>query len=221
MCSRRCGRGYKHRTVFCQSGLHTMTSSNCDVTIKPKSRQRCVVRKCRFKKFYWQWNSWGQCSQSCDEGVKRRQLKCTYKSSTGKVYHVRSKRCKRLKKPKNWKANRTATCLVRECPPLTTTTTTTATVRPTTTTTTTRPTTTTSTTTELLRRIKVSINEDRGAALQTSLTESSWITGNWQQCSVSCGGGFQMRIVRCLLFGRPRPSAGPEKSPRFEKRATR
>jgi len=209
-CSRRCGRGYKHRTVFCQSGLHTMTSSNCDVTIKPKSRQRCVVRKCRFKKFYWQWNSWGQCSQSCDEGVKRRQLKCTYKSSTGKVYHVRSKRCKRLKKPKNWKANRTATCLVRECPPLTTTTTTTVatttttTVRPTTTTTTTtRPTTTTSTTTELLRRIKVSINEDRGAALQTSLTESSWITGNWQQCSVSCGGGFQMRIVRCLLFGRP------------------
>lgn len=44
----------------------------------------------------------------------------------------------------------------------------------------------------------------RGAELQSSiLAQASWISGNWQQCSKTCGGGLQMRIVRCLFFGRP------------------
>ena len=106
-----------------------------------------------------------QCSKSCGEGIKRRQLKCTYKSRSGKIYHVRSKRCKRIKKPDDWKADRTATCLVRSC--LTT-------VAMTTT-----PTpTTVRTTSERLRRIEVN---ERESALQTGLTEAGWITGNWQQ----------------------------------------
>jgi len=83
-------------------------------------------------------------------------------------------------------------------------------------TTTPTPTTTTTvmTTSERIRRIEVN---GRGSALQTSLTEASWITGNWQQCSVTCGGGYQMRIVRCLLFGRPSIKCRPGQKPDIRK----
>ena len=68
-----------------------------------------------------------------------------------------------------WKAERTAACLVKSCP---------TTVAMTTTPTPTTTTTTVMTTSERIRRIEVN---GRGSALQTSLTEASWITGNWQQ----------------------------------------
>ncbi|KAJ8417741.1 hypothetical protein AAFF_G00225840 [Aldrovandia affinis] len=40
-----------------------------------------------------------------------------------------------------------------------------------------------------------------------------WYTSPWQQCSVSCGGGVQVRSVQCLREGRPAAGCRPYQRP--------
>ncbi|XP_061101201.1 A disintegrin and metalloproteinase with thrombospondin motifs 18-like [Conger conger] len=40
-----------------------------------------------------------------------------------------------------------------------------------------------------------------------------WYTSPWQQCSVSCGGGVQVRSVQCLREGRPTAGCQPSERP--------
>uniref|UniRef100_A0A8C4V0K3 ADAM metallopeptidase with thrombospondin type 1 motif 9 n=1 Tax=Falco tinnunculus TaxID=100819 RepID=A0A8C4V0K3_FALTI len=72
-CSVSCGRGQKHRSVYCLSkeGRH-VEEDYCKHLAKPNMQKKCRGGRCP----KWKAGDWGQCSASCGRGVQRRAVQC-------------------------------------------------------------------------------------------------------------------------------------------------
>uniref|UniRef100_A0A8B9M1H9 ADAM metallopeptidase with thrombospondin type 1 motif 9 n=1 Tax=Accipiter nisus TaxID=211598 RepID=A0A8B9M1H9_9AVES len=72
-CSVSCGRGQKHRSVYCLSkeGRH-VEEDYCKHLAKPNVQKKCRGGRCP----KWKAGDWGQCSVSCGQGVQRRTVRC-------------------------------------------------------------------------------------------------------------------------------------------------
>ncbi|EGV97729.1 A disintegrin and metalloproteinase with thrombospondin motifs 9 [Cricetulus griseus] len=71
-CLVTCGKGHKHRQVWCQFGEDRLSDRMCDPEVKPESMQTCQQPECAA----WQAGPWGQCSVTCGQGYQLRAVKC-------------------------------------------------------------------------------------------------------------------------------------------------
>ncbi|KAF3829001.1 hypothetical protein GH733_003265 [Mirounga leonina] len=71
-CLVTCGKGHKHRQVWCQFGEDRLNDRICDPASKPASMQTCQQPECAS----WQAGPWGQCSVTCGQGYQLRAVKC-------------------------------------------------------------------------------------------------------------------------------------------------
>ncbi|KAH0517467.1 A disintegrin and metalloproteinase with thrombospondin motifs 9 [Microtus ochrogaster] len=71
-CLVTCGKGQKHRQVWCQFGEDRLSDRMCDPEVKPESRQTCQQPECAA----WQAGPWGQCSATCGKGTRMRYVSC-------------------------------------------------------------------------------------------------------------------------------------------------
>ncbi|XP_039260458.2 A disintegrin and metalloproteinase with thrombospondin motifs 18-like [Styela clava] len=178
-CSKTCGRGIRTRPVSCRSGMRKVPENRCDKARKPHYRQTCLVAYCRRKQFQWFITAWRRCSVTCGEGQQTRQLKCSYKDRTGRYKSVNARKCGHAKKPN---LSLVRTCSKRACPTITT-----------------LPETASQPTTSQPRRMT---SPSRHVTHQHhKVLSGKWISSSWRQCSVSCGGGRQVRTVKCMLGG--------------------
>ncbi|KAK0098756.1 hypothetical protein PV326_004035 [Microctonus aethiopoides] len=106
-CDAKCGAGYQHRQVRCQSlrggGL---PDEKCNAMKRPEHVKRCWKMPCTTSHINnsnsksvnlhkWRTSNWTPCSKSCGGGIKTRRVECTFK--TGNIEHVIDDyRCTRL-----------------------------------------------------------------------------------------------------------------------------
>ncbi|OXA61246.1 thrombospondin type-1 domain-containing protein 4 isoform X2 [Folsomia candida] len=76
-CSEHCGDGLKTRPVFCNQRISpTLTmrvAEGACLKVKPESQTKCFVKPCH----RWESSEWSQCSAKCGNGIRRRQMECT------------------------------------------------------------------------------------------------------------------------------------------------
>ncbi|KAH0616617.1 hypothetical protein JD844_027870 [Phrynosoma platyrhinos] len=102
-CSSSCAGGFHHRVVVCQDE-DGQSTSYCDETLKPPNLSHCDSGPCP----RWNYGSWGECTQTCGDGIKTRLVICQLPN--GQVLSDQS--CEILEKPPN-----TAQCNnIHSCP---------------------------------------------------------------------------------------------------------
>uniref|UniRef100_A0ACB8FPN3 Uncharacterized protein n=1 Tax=Sphaerodactylus townsendi TaxID=933632 RepID=A0ACB8FPN3_9SAUR len=101
-CSSTCAGGFHHRVVVCQNG-DGRSASFCDVTMKPPASKNCDLGPCP----RWNYGNWGECTQTCGDGVKTRLVICQLPN--GQV--LSDQNCETLEKPPN-----AAQCNLHSCP---------------------------------------------------------------------------------------------------------
>ncbi|XP_045145747.1 A disintegrin and metalloproteinase with thrombospondin motifs 9 isoform X1 [Echinops telfairi] len=146
-CLVTCGKGHKHRQVWCQFGEDRLNDRICDPESKPASTQPCQQPECAS----WQLGPWGQCSVTCGQGYQLRVVKCiigTYMSVVG------DNECNAAARP-----TETQDCELPSCHPP-------------------------PTAPEAGRNIH-------------SIPRTQWRFGSWTPCSATCGKGTRMRYVSC------------------------
>ncbi|XP_060058948.1 A disintegrin and metalloproteinase with thrombospondin motifs 9 isoform X3 [Erinaceus europaeus] len=146
-CLVTCGKGHKHRQVWCQFGEDRLNDRMCDPETKPASMQACQQPECAS----WQAGPWGQCSVTCGQGYQLRAVKCvigTYMSV------VDDSDCNAATKPTD-----TQDCELPPChsPP---------------------------------------VAPDTGRSMH-AVPRTQWRFGSWTPCSATCGKGTRMRYVSC------------------------
>ncbi|KAL1790423.1 A disintegrin and metalloproteinase with thrombospondin motifs 9 isoform X1 [Sigmodon hispidus] len=146
-CLVTCGKGHKHRQVWCQFGEDRLSDRMCDPEVKPESVQTCQQPECAA----WQAGPWGQCSVTCGQGYQLRAVKCiigTYMSV------VDDSDCNAATRPTD-----TQDCELSSChPPL------------------------------------LDVEPRRNVH---SVPRTQWRFGSWTPCSATCGKGTRMRYVSC------------------------
>ncbi|XP_054543892.1 A disintegrin and metalloproteinase with thrombospondin motifs 16 [Talpa occidentalis] len=104
-CSRTCGKGWRKRTVVCESNdpdawARLLPDAGCATRPKPRTHVACLLRHChRHKKLQWLVSAWSQCSVTCERGTQRRFLKCAEKSVSGRYRELPSNKCAHLPRP--------------------------------------------------------------------------------------------------------------------------
>uniref|UniRef100_A0A8C4UYY9 ADAM metallopeptidase with thrombospondin type 1 motif 9 n=1 Tax=Falco tinnunculus TaxID=100819 RepID=A0A8C4UYY9_FALTI len=207
-CSVSCGRGQKHRSVYCLSkeGRH-VEEDYCKHLAKPNMQKKCRGGRCP----KWKAGDWGQCSASCGRGVQRRAVQCH--SGTPKA--AEEAECDPASRPSSQRD-----CHLPECPTHHWAAGEWQAVS--------------GTCGEASRYRKV-VCVDENKQLQNSgycdaskrppeiescglpPCEYIWITGErflCPQCSVTCGKGYRQRLVSCseIYTGKDHYEYGPETS---------
>lgn len=76
-CSAECGNGVRVRQVVClkktQSTLSIARDEECDIKQKPKTEEGCVSTACNAR---WYTSPWSECSVTCGEGRRTREIRC-------------------------------------------------------------------------------------------------------------------------------------------------
>ncbi|XP_055999244.1 A disintegrin and metalloproteinase with thrombospondin motifs 9-like [Ostrea edulis] len=201
-CSVTCGEGRRNRFVRCEDSQGYMRSPTlCGHLDRPVSSEACTERPCG----YWRSGPWGQCSVTCGEGERVRQVICfNYNHQRTAVHQCNaairpetSRKCQMtdcpgdvvLKTPKksnisppgDWRTGPWTKCSV-------------------------------SCDAGWQRRLVVCLSNNEHSEQcdvnrkpeETRICNMpqcpSWKTGLWSQCSVTCGGdGIQSRRVTCEM----------------------
>ncbi|XP_072451946.1 A disintegrin and metalloproteinase with thrombospondin motifs 18 isoform X1 [Chiloscyllium punctatum] len=222
-CSRSCGGGKQARQIQCFRKVafqrdEAVPSSMCP-PVAPAQIQPCNIQDCPPE---WTTGAWTQCSKTCGRGMRKRVIYCRSTNPTSKPHAVPESLCNQEVKPKSQEM-----CVLRRCPkndrlrwitspwtkcsvscglglqkrelrcsekilsgkhiefPQ-----------------------------RRCRHLpKANVELERvcnlGDCPKRSLDQipnhagSAWYASPWQQCTVTCGGGVQMRTVHCLWQGRP------------------
>ncbi|XP_029990964.1 A disintegrin and metalloproteinase with thrombospondin motifs 9 isoform X1 [Sphaeramia orbicularis] len=146
-CLVTCGKGYKHRQIWCQFGEDRLDDHRCGSS-KPESVQTCQQQECAS----WQVGPWGQCTTSCGPGYQMRAVKCVV-GSYGAV--MDDTECNAATRPTD-----TQDCELAQCP----------------------------SSHPIPPGTKVPTHQGH---------KTQWRFGSWTQCSASCGKGTRMRYVSC------------------------
>ncbi|XP_075430373.1 A disintegrin and metalloproteinase with thrombospondin motifs 9 isoform X1 [Ascaphus truei] len=187
-CSVSCGRGLKARTVYCttKEGAN-VEHEYCKHLAKPNIQKKCRGGRCP----KWKTGDWGKCSVKCGRGIQLRAVHC--QSDTQKV--ARETECNQSTRPVSDQHCQTAECPVytwkaeewQEC---------------------------SKTCGEGIRYRKVTcVHPEKEEASSVHCEENKrpadvencslqaceyiWITGEWSECSVTCGKGYKQRLVSC------------------------
>ncbi|XP_053234273.1 A disintegrin and metalloproteinase with thrombospondin motifs 9 isoform X4 [Podarcis raffonei] len=164
-CLVTCGKGHKHRQIWCQFGGDRLNDRLCHPESKPVSVQSCQQQECAA----WQVGPWGQCTATCGQGYQMRAVKCVVGAY---VSVVDDNECNAATKPTDVQDCETTPCRLRPGSPET----------------------------------------------KQSSHRTQWRFGSWTPCSTTCGKGTRMRYVSCrddqgsvadeaACFHLPRPSA--------------
>lgn len=174
-CSVSCGEGIRQRSVACRL-KNGQISPGCANENKPPAKEGCNIRPCPT----WMTGDWGKCSATCGAGVKQRSVECSDQDLS----------CDPKTKPES-----TAPCDFEACPQWTSTS---------------------------WGRCSVSCGEGvRQRTVNCRLQDGrlspgcddkdkpapreacnirpcpAWMTGDWGECSVTCGSGVKRRSVEC------------------------
>ncbi|XP_074140277.1 A disintegrin and metalloproteinase with thrombospondin motifs 9 isoform X2 [Sminthopsis crassicaudata] len=145
-CLVTCGKGHKHRQVWCQFGEERLNDRLCDLATKPDSVQTCQQQECAS----WQVGPWGQCSVTCGQGYQMRAVKCVLGAY---LSVVDDNECNAATRPTD-----TLDCELMSCQP------------------------------------PPAAPEARRS---TNIQRTQWRFGSWTPCSATCGKGTRMRYVSC------------------------
>ncbi|XP_048839072.1 LOW QUALITY PROTEIN: A disintegrin and metalloproteinase with thrombospondin motifs 20-like [Brienomyrus brachyistius] len=187
-CSASCGRGTKQRDVTCIDERQTeVPAEQCAHQPRPRTRKACRAQRCPS----WKANRWAMCSVSCGAGLQAREVYCRLRGAG----RVREDLCDPLTRPPS-----TQPCLSSGCPHHTWM-------------------------VHKWRECNVTCGlgwrsrevlciDQAGRSAHYSLCDPgskpvqhqscrrepcqyTWRTGDWSECSVSCGPGIQQRMVIC------------------------
>ncbi|XP_039206112.1 A disintegrin and metalloproteinase with thrombospondin motifs 9 isoform X3 [Crotalus tigris] len=164
-CLVTCGKGHKHRQIWCQYGEDRINDRLCDLQAKPDSMQDCQQQECAA----WQVGPWGQCTVTCGQGYQMRAVKCVVGAY---ISVVDDNECNAATKPTDAQDCETVPCRLHPSSP------------------------------------EIKPNSHR----------TQWRFGSWTSCSATCGKGTRMRYVSCrddhgsvadeaTCFHLPKPSA--------------
>ncbi|MGH0168830.1 UNVERIFIED_CONTAM: hypothetical protein FKN15_012499 [Acipenser sinensis] len=205
MCAVTCGHGYQMRAVRCVAGTHgeALDDRVCNAASRPRDNQECEMPACpespkafstvfpRTQRGFvtqWRYGSWTPCSVTCGKGKRARYVSC--RDAYGEV--ADESYCAHLPRPPEvstcfspcgqWRAGEWSTCPVACGEGIKT------------------------------RKI-VCVDQDKKSVDDSHCNSSSkplashkcktvpceylWITGDWSQCSKSCGSGYQQRMISC------------------------
>ncbi|XP_020797306.2 A disintegrin and metalloproteinase with thrombospondin motifs 18 isoform X1 [Boleophthalmus pectinirostris] len=235
-CSRSCGGGQQTRVLRCHRRVtyqreETVVQSLCPV-MSPAQVQPCNTQACPPE---WSTGAWSQCSKTCGRGMRKRSVFCRSTDPGASAVVVPDSMCRQHHRPKAQEI-----CVLRRCPKsdrlLWTPTTWGECSRscgsgvqkrelqcgerdtrggfvelP-------------SRRCRNMAKPLLDLQQpcNRGACPEpphispgrppSSTMVSGW-SSPWQQCSVSCGGGVQTRLVQCLRQGRPTAGCLPHQRP--------
>eukprot|EP00062_Callorhinchus_milii_P009908 gi/632954349/ref/XP_007892911.1/ PREDICTED: A disintegrin and metalloproteinase with thrombospondin motifs 20 [Callorhinchus milii] len=187
-CSVSCGKGTKHREVDCiNSEEEPVDKEHCRHLRKPRTYKHCRMGRCPT----WKANKWKECSVTCGAGMHQREVFCRLKG----IGRVIEELCDTFSRPANtqqcslldcvhyeWRADEWQDCSVpcgegmRDRKVM------------------------------CVDHLKEPVEESRcnDSTKPTSVEkcinvpcEYIWITGEWSQCSTTCGPGYQQRMVYC------------------------
>lgn len=208
-CNQECGGGLQKRSVFCVRTMadgrnKTVKNKHCTAD-KPKRWQSCNVEDCPAE---WVTGSWSECSRTCGDGFRERDVTCQSVNPNGQQRSKEESECSSMVKPKNripcmettcplnvqWFISAWGSCS-QTCGPG-----------------------------KRSRVIKCSHVDNQGqyrelperqcshlqrpnlsttkpcseGACRVQRERGQWTSGEWGECSVSCGGGTQARAVLCV-----------------------
>uniref|UniRef100_A0A8C5W4B4 GON domain-containing protein n=1 Tax=Microcebus murinus TaxID=30608 RepID=A0A8C5W4B4_MICMU len=190
-CSAQCGLGYRTLDIYCakysrlDGKTEKVDDSFCSGDPRPSNREKCSG-ECNTGG--WRYSAWTECSKSCEGGTQRRRAICVNARNDvlddSKCSHqekVTAQRCNEFPCPQ-WKSGDWSECLV------------------------------TCGKGHAHRQVWCQLGEDRlhdkmcDPEAKPAPTQpcqqpecASWQTGPWGQCSVTCGQGYQLRAVKCIL----------------------
>ncbi|XP_064193284.1 A disintegrin and metalloproteinase with thrombospondin motifs 18-like [Anguilla rostrata] len=238
-CSRSCGGGQQTRPTRCARRVsyqrqEVVEPSLCPAASPPRTRP-CQTQACPPQ---WSSGAWSQCSKTCGRGIRKRTVFCRSADVGAEAVVVLDSMCEPQHKPKAQE-----TCVIQRCPkndrlqwvptpwgecsascgrgtqarelrcgersprgayaefpP------------------------------RRCRNLPKPALELRQACSQgacplprpasgrtsgaaATAAALGWYTSPWQQCSVSCGGGAQVRSIQCLREGRPTVGCQPSQRP--------
>ncbi|OXB78730.1 UNVERIFIED_CONTAM: hypothetical protein H355_002695 [Colinus virginianus] len=186
-CSSTCAGGFQRRVVVCQDE-NGYTANNCDEKTKPMEQRSCESGPCP----QWAYGNWGECTKPCGAGTRTRLVVC--QRPNGERFTDLS--CEILDKPPDreqcnvqdcprdaaWSAGPWSSCM-KTCG-------------------------------EAARYRKVFCVDESKQVQSSAHCDASkrppemescglppceyiWITGEWSECSVTCGKGYRQRLVSC------------------------
>uniref|UniRef100_A0AAX7V026 GON domain-containing protein n=1 Tax=Astatotilapia calliptera TaxID=8154 RepID=A0AAX7V026_ASTCA len=189
-CTAQCGQGYRTLEIYCakinraDGKTQKVDDRYCSGQRKPDDKEGCHG-DCN--PGGWEYSSWSECSKSCGGGTRRRGAVCRKAAEAGGDESKCSQRDKLTVQPCNeflcpqWKTGDWSECLV------------------------------TCGKGYKHRQTWCQFGEDRlhdrfcgsskPESVQTCQQQecAAWQVGPWGQCTTSCGPGYQMRAVKCVV----------------------
>ncbi|XP_043404927.1 A disintegrin and metalloproteinase with thrombospondin motifs 20 isoform X4 [Chelonia mydas] len=201
-CPVTCGKGMRHRQVWCQLNDEKLRENFCNPNSRPESVRSCELHECAS----WQVGPWGSCAVTCGRGYQMRAVKCV--TGTYGVILEDDRECNAATRPRD-----SQDCEMPPCPETTKLWTTSLPVIGKVTQWRYGSWTPCSASCGKGNRARyVSCRDAYGGVADESLCThlprpaeisncfspcGEWQAGNWSPCSSTCAGGFQRRVVVC------------------------